>query len=60
MRPPSFDPQTVRTYLRRHRIADLPALKQALGDQVTLYPYGGLLGNLWYSENREAILRYFR
>lgn len=31
MRPPSFDPQTLRTYLRRHRIADLPALKQALG-----------------------------
>ena len=36
MRPPSFDPQTVRTYLRRHRIADLPALKQALGTQADL------------------------
>jgi len=36
MRPPSFDPQTVRTYLRRHRIADLPALKQALGTPADL------------------------
>ena len=34
MRPPSFDPQTVRTYLRRHRIADLPTLKQALGTEA--------------------------
>jgi hypothetical protein len=36
MRPPSFDPQTVRTYLRRHRIADLSALKQALGTETDL------------------------
>lgn len=36
MRPPSFDPQTVRTYLRRHRIADLPALKEALGTSADL------------------------
>lgn len=36
MRPPSFDPQTVRTYLRRHRIADLPALKEALGTAADL------------------------
>lgn len=36
MRPPSFDPQTLRTYLRRHRIADLPALKQALGTPADL------------------------
>ena len=36
MRPPCFDPQTVRTYLRRHRIADLPALKQALGTHTDL------------------------
>lgn len=35
-------------------------LKEALGDQVTLYPYGGHLGNLWYSENQEYILRFFR
>ena len=34
-------------------------LKAALGDQVTLYPYGGHLGNLWYSENKEYVLRYF-
>lgn len=36
MRPPSFDAQTLRTYLRRHRIADLPALKQALGTPADL------------------------
>jgi predicted alpha/beta-fold hydrolase len=35
-------------------------LKEALGDQVTLYPYGGHLGNLWYSENKEYVLRLFR
>ena len=34
-------------------------LKAALGDQVTLYPYGGHLGNLWYSDNKEYVLRYF-
>jgi hypothetical protein len=36
------------------------ALKEALGDQVKLYPYGGHLGNLWYPENKEYALRYFR
>jgi hypothetical protein len=36
MRPPPFDPQTLRTCLRRRRIADLPALKQALGTQADL------------------------
>lgn len=36
MRPPSFDPQILRTYLRRHHIADLPTLKQALGTQADL------------------------
>lgn len=36
MRPPSFEPETVRTYLRRHRIADLPALKEALGTSADL------------------------
>jgi pimeloyl-ACP methyl ester carboxylesterase len=35
-------------------------LKNALGDQVTVYPYGGHLGNLWYSENKEHALRLFR
>jgi len=35
-------------------------LKEALGDQVTLYPFGGHLGNLWYSENKEYILKVFR
>jgi predicted alpha/beta-fold hydrolase len=38
----------------------IEALKEALGDQVTLYPYGGHLGNLWYPENKEYALRYFR
>jgi hypothetical protein len=35
-------------------------LKKALGDQVRLYPYGGHLGNLWFSENKEDALRLFR
>lgn len=35
-------------------------LKEALGDHVTLYPYGGHLGNLWYPENKESVLRQFR
>jgi hypothetical protein len=38
----------------------IEALKGALGDQVTLYPYGGHLGNLWYPENKKAILGFFR
>jgi hypothetical protein len=36
MRPASFDPKTLRTYLRRHRIADLPALKEAMGTSADL------------------------
>jgi hypothetical protein len=36
------------------------ALKDALGDQVILYPYGGHLGNLWYPENKEYVLRFFK
>jgi hypothetical protein len=35
-------------------------LKEALRDQVTLYPYGGHLGNLWFPENKEYVLRQFR
>ena len=35
-------------------------LKEALGDEVTLYAYGGHLGNLWYPENKEYILRLFK
>jgi hypothetical protein len=35
-------------------------LKEALGDQVRLYPYGGHLGNLWFPENKEYVLRLFR
>jgi len=35
-------------------------LKEALGDQVTLYPYGGHLGNLWYPVNKESMLRLLR
>ena len=37
----------------------IEALKKALGDQVTLYPYGGHLGNLWYPENKKTVLRFF-
>ena len=35
-------------------------LKEALGDQVRLYPYGGHLGNLWFPENKEYALKLFR
>ena len=35
-------------------------LKEALGDRVRLYPYGGHLGNLWFPENKEYALRRFR
>ena len=36
-------------------------LKEALGDQVTLYPHGGHLGNLCFPENKEEyVLRLFR
>ena len=32
-------------------------LKEALGDRVVVYPYGGHLGNLWYPENKRAALQ---
>ena len=35
-------------------------LKEALGDQVTVYPSGGHLGNLWFPENKEYVLRQFK
>jgi hypothetical protein len=38
----------------------LEELKEALGDRMTLYPYGGHLGNLWYPDNRAAVLKFFR
>ena len=36
MRPTSFAPETLRTYLRRHTIAELPELKDALGTPADL------------------------
>jgi predicted alpha/beta-fold hydrolase len=42
------------------RRESIEELKAELGDQVMLYPYGGHLGNLWYPENKEYVLRYFR
>jgi hypothetical protein len=36
MRPASFDAQRLRAYLHRHTIADLPALKHALGTSADL------------------------
>ncbi len=35
-------------------------LKESLGDQLTLYPNGGHLGNLWYTDNKQFIVGYFR
>jgi hypothetical protein len=36
MRPTTFTPDTLRAYLVRHTIADLPALKHALGTRADL------------------------
>jgi hypothetical protein len=36
MRPTTFSPSTLLDYLRRHRIADLPSLKRALGTSTGL------------------------
>jgi hypothetical protein len=41
------------------RRKSIEELKDGLGDQVTLYPYGGHLGNLWYPENKNYVLRFF-
>lgn len=38
----------------------LEELKDALGDQMTLYPYGGHLGNIWYPENKARALKLLR
>ncbi|HEY1235835.1 MAG TPA: hypothetical protein VGH22_20815 [Candidatus Binatia bacterium] len=35
-------------------------LKQALGDRIVLYPYGGHLGNLWYPQNKKDALRILK
>jgi hypothetical protein len=36
MRPATFDSETLRRHLRRHKIADLPELKRVLGTQTDL------------------------
>ena len=38
----------------------IEALKDILGNRMTLYPHGGHLGNLWYPENKNYILKFFR
>ncbi|MGX2040030.1 alpha/beta hydrolase family protein [Methylocaldum sp. MU1018] len=35
---------------------DLIFAERIFGDRVTIYPYGGHLGNLWYPRNRQDIL----
>jgi len=35
----------------------LRELQQALGSRVTVFPYGGHLGNVWYQDNRDYALR---
>jgi hypothetical protein len=40
--------------------AAIEELKAAMGEQMTLYPSGGHLGNLWFAHNQEDILRYFQ
>jgi hypothetical protein len=34
-------------------------LQQALGPRVVVFPYGGHLGNLWYADNKNYMLRTF-
>jgi hypothetical protein len=38
----------------------IEALKKTLGEQITVYPQGGHLGNVWFPENRRDALRFFR
>jgi len=36
---------------------EIDQVQKALGDQVTVFPYGGHLGNLWYPDNKQLVLR---
>jgi hypothetical protein len=38
----------------------IESLKDALGDQMTLYPDGGHLGNLWFAQTQADALSFFR
>jgi hypothetical protein len=38
----------------------IEALKQVLGDKVTLYSHGGHLGNVWFPQNKAHALRIFQ
>jgi hypothetical protein len=40
--------------------ASIAELKEAMGEQMIVYPVGGHLGNLWFSDNKQSILRFFR
>jgi hypothetical protein len=35
-------------------------LKSAMGDRMILYPAGGHLGNLWFQQNKDAIIALFK
>lgn len=35
-------------------------LEQVFGDRAKFYPYGGHLGNLWFSENKQDMLDVFK
>ena len=35
-------------------------VKEAMGDRMVVYPYGGHLGNLWYSETKDYALGLFK
>jgi len=39
--------------------ASIEKVRAALGNQVTVFPYGGHLGNVWYWENKDYALRLF-
>jgi pimeloyl-ACP methyl ester carboxylesterase len=38
----------------------IESLKDSLGDQMTVYPRGGHLGNLWWPETQAEALSFFR
>jgi predicted alpha/beta-fold hydrolase len=39
--------------------ADLNYLQRVLADRLILYPHGGHLGNLWYSQNKRDLVNVF-
>jgi pimeloyl-ACP methyl ester carboxylesterase len=41
-------------------VEDIAYLEKVFGDRAIIYPHGGHLGNLWYTENKKHILDVFK